>query len=135
MRNGFTLLEMLVAIIIFALVLTGLVSIFVSGKRYIIHARSRMAGGELGKRFLDPLQMQVTQGERATAAGNGWDQANNSLRLPGVENRTWTETPENLDNINFTPTYTVSRVRDPATGNDTGLRRAKVDINWNEFAP
>lgn len=124
---GFTLLEIIVATVIFGLVMVGLANIFISAKRYTLHARSRIQAAELGKLFLDPLQMQVR--------ADSWDQINNLLRIPlGQESRSWTGTQEVLDGISFTPNYTVSRVRDSA-GNDTGLRRVRVNITWAEPSP
>lgn len=39
----------------------GLTNLFVSGKRLLAHSRARMTGGEIGRLFLDPLQMAVRQ--------------------------------------------------------------------------
>jgi len=60
-KKAVTLLEILVAMIILSIGITGLVSIFVSGKRYIQKSKLGMSGGELGKYFLDPLQNHVNQ--------------------------------------------------------------------------
>jgi Tfp pilus assembly protein PilW len=126
-KKGLSLIEILVSCVILALVLTGLVNIFIASKRYILHSRSRMTASELGRFFLDPLQMQVRQ--------DTWDQAGNLLRIPdGQEDISWTETPENLSGIDFTPNYLVSRVRDP-TAADTGLRRVRANITWTNPAP
>jgi Tfp pilus assembly protein PilV len=129
-EKGLSLIEILVSCIILALILTGLVNIFIAGKRYILHSRSRMTTVELGRFFLDPLQMHVRQGESVPGtAQDGWDQVNNLLQIPATqESWSWVGTQENLDNI-YTPTYTVSRVK------DTGLRRVRVSINWTERAP
>jgi Tfp pilus assembly protein PilV len=59
--KALTLVEIIVSVVILALVITGLANVFVAGKRYIQHSRMRMAGGELGKEFLDPLQQYVRQ--------------------------------------------------------------------------
>jgi Tfp pilus assembly protein PilV len=134
-KKALTLIEVLVSAIILALVTTGLVGIFIAGRRQILHSRSRMTTGELGKLFLEPLQMQVRQGETSPSANDGWDQNSNLLRIPAAqENISWTGATENLNSIDFTPNYTVSRVRD-SLGNDTGLRRVRVTINWTEPAP
>ncbi len=65
----------------------GLTNLFVSGKRYILHSRARMTGGEIGRLFLDPLNMAVHQGEIPVAVGgpspNAWGLANNPL-TPGT---------------------------------------------------
>lgn len=136
-KRGFTLLEIIISVVIFTLTVTGMANVFLTGKRWILHARSRMAGGELGKFFLDPLQMEVRQ--------DTWDQAGNQLRLPALpaqnpaptDTRTWQGTTVNLgsDNIPYTPTYTASRVLIPGTNTDSGLRCVQVRIDWREHAP
>jgi len=133
-KKALTLLEIIVAAVIFVLIVGGLVNIFISGKRLTLHARWRMTGGELGKFFVDPLHKEVRQAESALGAQDGWDEANNLLRV-----NTWTgpvqqiylsaATPEE-----YTPAYTVSAVEDPA-GNDIGIRRLRVDIGWEEITP
>ena len=60
-RKGLTLLEIIVATAILALVIAGLANIFIAGKRYILHSRTKMTGGELGRYFLDEMQMQVRE--------------------------------------------------------------------------
>jgi Tfp pilus assembly protein PilV len=110
-QKALTLVEIVVALLILSLTMAGLVNIFIAGKRYILHSRSRMSGGELGKLFLDPLQMQVRQdewGNNCLSAGIG---------CPGAES---------LQGITYTPTYQVNNV------SGTNLRRVKVIINWQE---
>ncbi|MFZ2603678.1 MAG: prepilin-type N-terminal cleavage/methylation domain-containing protein, partial [Candidatus Omnitrophota bacterium] len=53
-KKGFTLLEIVISSIILAITSVGLAGICISGKKYIAHARARMAGGELGELFLNP---------------------------------------------------------------------------------
>lgn len=128
-KKAFTLLEILVSAIILTLVMAGVAGVFISGKRYILHARSRMAGGELGKYFLDPLQMYVSAGEKSSGAQDGWGQANNWLT-----NSTPSIGAQELNKVIYTPTYNISPVNDES-GDDTGLRRVNVKIDWTEISP
>jgi prepilin-type N-terminal cleavage/methylation domain-containing protein len=108
---GFTLLEILVSVIILALLVTGLTNVFMSGKRSILHSRSKMTAAELGGYFLDPLQEQVRQdqwGSNCLSSGTG---------CPGTQA---------LNNITYTPTYTISDV------SGTTLRKVKINLKWNE---
>ncbi len=113
---GVTLIEIIVSTLIMSLVMVGLANLYVVAKRYILHSRSRMAGGELGKYFLDPLQMHVRQ--------DNWNQANNSLSVGS-----YTGTNSTLDNINYTPHYNITNIT------NTSLRRVRVNITWNETSP
>ncbi len=114
-KKGLTLLEIIISTAIFALVILGLSNIFVASKRYILHSRARMAGAELGKYFLDPLQMNVRQ--------DTWDQAGNNLSVGTYS------ASQLVNNINYNSTYLVSNV----TG--TTIRRAVLNLTWNETSP
>jgi len=116
--GGLTLVEIIVSIIILSLTMFGLTNIFISGKRYILHARARMAGGELGKHFLDPLQMDVRE--------DTWDTAENRLRAPSSYTG-----QSRINNIDYTANYTVSDFG--AAGPQ--LRRVVVNLIWNETSP
>ncbi len=113
-EGGFTLLEIIVAMVLFAGVMAGLVGVFVAGKRHVIHSRERMTGGEIEKLFIDPLGMAVRQ--------DTWGQPGNELTTPTV-------TKQKVNNTEYTPQYTVSSV----TGTD--LRKVKVKVNWTETSP
>jgi len=111
-KKGLTLLEILVASIILAIVTAGLANIFVVGKRYILRSRSRMAGGELGRVFLDPLQMDVRQdlwGSNCLSSGIG---------CPGTEV---------LSGITYAPTYDITP-NSPAAN----LNKVKLTIEWED---
>jgi len=128
-------MEVLVSALLITMVLAGMASIFITGKRYILHSRARMTGGEVGRVFLDPLQMYVVESETSPGADNGWDGTNNLLRIPiADDSRSWAGSQQRLNNIDYTPNYTVSRVRD-AANQDTGLRRVVVSISWTELEP
>ena len=130
-KRAVTLLEIVVATVIFASVMAGLMNIFVAAKKYIIHARSRMTGGELGKVFLTPLQMSVRQ--------DIWDDSNNPLatgtrycdsnathhqepNCPYASNRTF-------DRVVYDAQYEISDIP------DTTLRKVVLRLNWNETSP
>jgi prepilin-type N-terminal cleavage/methylation domain-containing protein len=116
-KKGLTLTEILVSTVILALVALGLTNVFVSGKRQIVHSRARMTTAELGKYFLDPLEMDVRQDQW----GNNCLSSNPTTGCP--------TTPQSIDNITYTPAYTINNV----TG--TTLRKVKLTISWNEPQP
>lgn len=109
-NKALTLFEILVSVIILALVITGLANVFVAGKRYIKHSRSRMAGGELGKKFLDPLQSYVRE--------DTWN-----TNLLGTDSIGRTEPAQD----GYTPTYDTS-----AHPSEDNIRKVKVTIAWPE---
>lgn len=116
-KRGFTLLEIIIATMLFALVMSGLMGIFVAGKRHTIHSRERMTGSELEKLFLDPLQMAVRQ--------DTWDQAGNELKTA-----TGVSLPaQKVNNVDYTAQKDVNVVA------GTDLRRVKVQVNWTEPSP
>ncbi len=129
-KKGFTLIEIIVSLVLIALTLTGLVNIFVAGKKLILHSHSRLAGGELGKVFLDPLQMQVRQ--------DTWDLATNDLYpdtryCDGVGGHTQqqncpTQAERTLGSIEYKATYVISDL-------SPNMRKVVTTINWNEPAP
>ena len=111
-KRGFSLIEIIVASLILALTMAGLVNIFVSGKRYILHSRARMAGGELGKFFLDPLQTDVREDQWGTNCLSA------NVSCPGAST---------VNYIAYTPTYSITR--DTPIAN---INKVKVVISWNE---
>lgn len=129
-KDGLTLVEIIVASLVFALTIAGLLSVFVAGSQHIIHARERITGAELGKLFIDPLQNYVRQ--------DTWNQpGNNNLNLSAARVSLGTQKVNNRD---FSGNYTV------ADGNSTGinydsalagtdLRRVTATIAWNESFP
>lgn len=110
-EDGVTLLEILVAAIIMALVMAGIANIFIAGKKHIFHSRFRMTGSELGRLFVDPLAMDVRQDK--------WDQncLSAGLGCPGGDS---------VDNMQYTTAYAISDVA------GTDLKKAKVTITWDE---
>jgi Tfp pilus assembly protein PilV len=142
--SGLTLLEILISTIIFALVVSGLINLFVASKRLISHTRSRMQAVELGKLFVDPLQLEIRQGE---VGSNGWDQANNALRITGAgafrycdSVASHTQQPDGfclaqaertLNNIEFSARYEITNPFAAAPN----IRRVVANLTWNEPNP
>jgi Tfp pilus assembly protein PilW len=114
-KKSLTLLEIIVATVILALVISGLANIFLVGKRYILGSHSRITSGELGKYFLDPLQNDVNQATW-TAAGNCLGTGNCPNEIAGVA--------QGLDR-DYTANYSI--INNPTLAN---LKRVKVDITW-----
>ena len=104
-------MEIIVSTIILSVVLVGLASVFMTGKRYLLHARSRMTTGELGKRFLDPLQMEV-------------DALTWSTYVCDSGACIWTSIT--IDNILYTVNYTWANLA-VGTGN---LSKVTATIRW-----
>ena len=113
-RKGISFIELIVALLILALTLAGLVNLFISGKRWVLLSQTKMTGGELGKFFLDDKQALVRQDTWAT---NCLGQRNCAAVTVG--------TIHGLDR-NYTGTYTIN----PVAG-ATELNRVRVNITWN----
>ena len=111
-KRGLSLLEILVATIIFALVITGLASVFLTGKRHLLRSRSKINVAEVIKSFLEPLQMQVRQDQ--------WFSTSNCLgtgNCPG-----WTLPGESNITYSLVNTWTI------ISGT---LRKVKTTVNWS----
>ncbi|MEW6100747.1 MAG: hypothetical protein AB1481_00415 [Candidatus Omnitrophota bacterium] len=128
-KKALTLMETLVAGMIMAITLAGLVNLFVAGKRHILHSRSRMAGGEIGKAFIEPLQLHVRQ--------DTWDTADNALTETGGTPRFCGGTPSqpagfcppgNINFIEYSAQYVISNL----TATDPDIRKVVTTISWVE---
>lgn len=96
--------------IILALLVTGLVNIFVVGKRYVQHSKMRISGGEIGKYFLDPFQSYVRE--------DTW--FSNPLGSKTANSETVT-----IGGKNYKGDYAID-----ASGLPNNLTRVKVTISW-----
>jgi hypothetical protein len=137
-KRAVTILEIVIASVIISITVIGLSGIFVSGKRWINHARMRMTGGELGKLFLSPLQNAVVQW--GTTSDNGWNQVNNELyptlgsprycdsgspqqpNCPSADERT-------MSGVTYSASYAISRLN-PA--DSYSITRVVATITWTE---
>jgi prepilin-type N-terminal cleavage/methylation domain-containing protein len=107
-KKGLTLLEIIISVIILALIMTGLVNVFVSGKKLIQHSKMRRGGGEIGKKFLDPLQGYVRQD-------------------------TWSTNPLGSDKISKSTQGDYSSVYEASThSKEANIKKVKATISWTE---
>lgn len=102
------MLEIIISMVILALVITGLVNVFIAGRQFIQHSRYRMSAGEIGKQFLDPLQYSVRQDTWNTSCFG-------------------TDLLANATSGGYTATYTITNV-----SNNTTVKRVKTTVNWSE---
>ena len=109
--TGFTLLEILVSLLILSIVITGIISVFISSKRYTVRSRHRLQATSLARQILADLYKEVRQ--------DTWDTG----RLRGNYSEQGTIY---IDPITYTWNLTVSNV----TGYD--YRRVTVNVTWNE---
>ena len=114
---GLTLVEILVSMVIFALIMAGLANLFTATKRLTLHSRYRITAGELGRYFLDPLQMGVRQDE--------W--GSNCVSTNGINTGGCDITKQTIDNTTYTPEYEKSLV--------AGIRKVKLTVSWPEPSP
>ncbi|MCX5707170.1 MAG: hypothetical protein NTW13_05940 [Candidatus Omnitrophica bacterium] len=127
-KKALSLLEVIVATIILAITMLGLVNLFISGKRLTLHAHYRMSAGELGKFFLEPLQLQVIGQLNSCLSGNGKNPA-----CPTADSGTQSSKDPN-SKINYGSDYTITSLIDDH-GNPLGLRKVKLEVKWDERAP
>ena len=137
-KRSSTLFEIIVSVIIFALVMAGMVSVFVAGKRNVMHARERITSSEIAKLFIEPLQLYVRQSDWDTAtnglkwvAGNYTTYCDSIPAHAGLQNPACPSvgTERMVNNIDYTAQYEVAKVA------GTDLRSAKVKVSWTEFTP
>lgn len=133
-KRGLTLLEILTATIIFSLVILGLTNLFITAKMHILHSRFRMTGGEIGKLFLDPLQMHVRQ-DTLGVAGNALNtgttycdngipgHTQNPICPPAIQGRT-------IDGTPYSSQFIITNL--PQNAN---IRKVRATISWNETRP
>ncbi len=120
-KDGVSLFEILVALIVFSIAITGIITLFNSAKKFQLHNRSNIAGSELGKLFLDPLQQDVNATTWSVGNCVSTDGTNTNCD-PASQTQT-------VNNINYTLTYNKDQVP------GTNLRRVQLQLNWNELSP
>lgn len=128
-KRSAVLFEIIVATLIFSLVVAGLVSIFVASRRHMQHARERMTSSEMGKLFLEPLQLAVLQetwNSNALNLGTFYcdsDPAHAALQNPACPA---VASQRIINNINYTVRYDVTNVP------GTDLRKVIATVHWDE---
>ncbi|RKY30909.1 MAG: hypothetical protein DRP74_05995 [Candidatus Omnitrophota bacterium] len=106
-KKGFTLTEIIISMVILSLVVAGMASVFVAGKRYVLHSRERVAAMEVAKCYFSELHTQV----RADEWGDNCVSAGSTTDCPGPIN-------------NFDPEFKVTEV--------DGLQQVTLTIKWEE---
>jgi len=129
-KRSTTLFEIIVATVIFSLVMAGMVGVFVAGKRHVLHSRDRMTSSEMGKLFLEPLQLYVRQDTWDTV-GNALNTGTTYCNASGPFNSACPSVASQriVDSIDYTAQYEVSPVN--AAWVDSA-RRVVATVNWTE---
>ena len=96
------------------MVMAGMVSIFVAGKQHVMHSRDRMTSSEIGKFFLEPLGLAVSQ--------STWDTG-------ALSEGAHSGTTQKINNIDYTAPYAVSSL-DGARPD--APRRVVATVHWTE---
>ena len=116
-NSGISMVEIIVSMVILALVMVGLVNVFVVGKTYTRGTGLRVSGGELGRFLLDPLQSDVRE-----------DQWFNTSSQYNLSIGTHTPAPQTINNVTYAYSYNVTDV----PFGSTTVRKVVMRINWTE---
>ncbi|MFH0855043.1 MAG: prepilin-type N-terminal cleavage/methylation domain-containing protein [Candidatus Omnitrophota bacterium] len=119
-KKALSLLEIIISMVILAMVIAGVASVFVAGKRFILHNRSRMAGSELGKVFLDPLQAYIRQD---TWAGSNCFNTNNASNPASMASCPSVPVTYTIGFLTYTPQYYISNI-------NTNIKKVKMVVSW-----
>ena len=134
-KKAFTLVEVIVSLVIFAITMVGITNLLIYSKRQTGQAYSRMVEGELAKYFLDRLQMHVRedtwtlpQPNNLLALGNYMSPNNPDFVYPTVN---WLEEFDRQLNPNPASAdvmyYSAQQVTPVGT---TNLRRVRLIISY-----
>jgi prepilin-type N-terminal cleavage/methylation domain-containing protein len=118
MRNkGFTLVEIIVAMVVLALLSTGLFSVFVSSRYIVRRSRSRLVALEVAKNVIENKRQYI----RANTwyLGNASDPLNPTGAWSAPDTTTY-------------PPYSVRFKIDPGPSN-TDYRKISVQVQWNDI--
>ena len=67
-QSGFTLMEIVIATVIFALVVAGMMSVFIAAKRFLVGTKSQTVNAEIGRLFIEEFQQNVTASNWGTSS-------------------------------------------------------------------
>lgn len=114
-KKGLSLLEILIALVVFSLVMLGVSRLLLSAKELFLHNRLKILGEGVGIFHLDSLQMDVRK--------DTWGLPSNCLTNPatGCDTISWQDP---VSGKVFTPRYEVTGM-----GN---LQKIKVIVSWTE---
>jgi type II secretory pathway pseudopilin PulG len=111
MKRSTTLIEVMVASFILAAIFAGILASFVSVRKYVNRANSRLDSANLARGSLSGLSTQVSADTWNTTVGNLSDGFSNS-------------TPASIDGSSYFVNYTVSNV----TGHD--FRQVVMNVSY-----
>lgn len=131
-NKAFTLVEIIISLVIFAITMVGVTNLLVYSKRQTGQAHSRMVQGELERYFLDRLQMHVREDTWDTPANyltSGDYKSPHNFYFIGSTvdwldefDRQLNPNPTDSNDIMY---YSVQRVRGVA---GTSLRKVRLTI-------
>lgn len=110
-KRGFTLVEIIVATVILALLASGVFSVFVSARYLVARSKRRFAAVEIARKIIESNRYRVN----AT-----WD----SGMING--SGTWSA----WDNVTYAPYHFRYRTENATT--PAGWRKFTVDVRWDE---
>jgi len=137
-RTGLSLIEVIVSTILIALTLLGLSNLFLASKTHIQYSRTRMTGGELGRVFVDPLQMQVRQDNWNNATMNALSATGSGSFRYCDSNASTTEQPtgcpaqneRTLGGVEYSARYEITNHT-----SSPNIRKVVTTINWPKVQP
>lgn len=117
-RDGFTLLEITIAALLFATAAAGVLSAFVNASR-------ALTPGNNTAHYLAAERQEML---REAVRQDWWGVGGNPLSAGGPYN----DGVINLNGVAYTRSWTVAAVNADAAGETDDYRRAVVRIEWNE---
>lgn len=121
MRNkrGFSLLEVLIGVFIISIAFSGIISVFIGSRKYVLRSQKRLGSANVARDFIESLRNSV----RASTWENT-DVASNPL-AKGIYN---TSNKVILEGVQYDVNYAVS---DAETG--SGNKAVKITISYPEL--
>jgi Tfp pilus assembly protein PilV len=111
-NEGFTVVEVIVASLIFALTAAGIFATISALNQPVVESSEEVKAAFLGKRILEDLRKEV---DATIWTGGPLDPANSPYAMNAVI----------IDGVTYTPVYSV--INDP---NGTGARKVTLNILW-----
>lgn len=126
---GFTLLEIVIAMVILGLVAAGTFSLFVSSHQYISEAGHRLTAINYARQVAETLKVYVSAAA-STPANANLVLANGTYNNTTHFSRIGLANSYIRDGITYNLNYTVSNVS--IGGNVSGLRAVNITASWSE---
>ena len=126
-RQGFTLLEILVSMVILYSATGGLFASFVAAQKYVLRSRHRLQAANAGRMVLEDLRADVNQ--------QTWDSAANRLACPGGVypcTRSYNIPPPQFPSGAPLANWSVTYVVDQIMVDGIPMRQVTVTVHWEE---